>query len=393
MHSPPAESVRLHRRGRAATLLALGLAGATLGACRGQASADRGAAAAVTTPNPRRSMDLGVDHDAYTALGYRLAWRGYAVMGRGGALLHATPVDDGILIHSTNHILTFLDANTGANRWSTTIGSPLDVFVGDVPVGDRVYSTSDTELFILDRATGALRDRQSLAVVVSTAPTIMGPVAVFGAGSGEVLGHNLLTGFKLWGYQLRGRIEARPVPVGELVGVVSRTGDTIIIDPMTGSATLRSRIFGGLANTPVADEGAMFVASLDQSIYAFPARGSSWLWRIRTETPLTAQPTLLGNALYIDIPGDGLTALDPATGSTVWANPEAGGTVIGLRDGDLIAFRDSDGAAFRLDPRTGDIIERVRLTGVERLMMRPTTDGSLFAVSHAGVVDRFIPRS
>ncbi|RMH24636.1 MAG: hypothetical protein D6693_09790 [Planctomycetota bacterium] len=379
-------SDRTGPRAAAAAITVWALAAVGLPGCGATPTATRPA------PAPARHAAAGVDHDAYAALGFRLAWRGYAVMGRGGTLLHATLAEDGVLVHSTNHILTYMDLATGANRWSTTVGSPIDTFVGDAVVDDRVYAASDNELFLLDRATGAVRDRQRLAVVVSTAPRIFGPVAVFGSGSGEVLGHNLLTGFKLWGYRLSGRITARPAAVGEFAGVVSQTGDTIIIDPQTGSATMRSRVFAGPGGDPVADEGAMFIASLDQSVYAFPARGSSWLWRVRTEAPVTAQPTLLDGALYVDLPSRGLTALDPATGDVRWANPDAGGTVVGVRGGDLIAHRASDGAAFRLDADTGDVIERVSLPGAAVVMMRPAVDGDLVVVSPAGVVDRFIPR-
>src|SRR5690606_12182537 len=109
-------------------------------------------------------------------------------------------------------------------------------------------------------------------------------------------------------------------------GVVSQGGDVIIIDTRSGASTLRARIFDGLANDPVAGDDAMYVASLDQSVYGFAARGSSWDWRLRTDQPITEQPVLLDGVLYVDIPGEGLTALDPAyNGERIWSNAGVSG--------------------------------------------------------------------
>ena len=373
-----------------AAALALTLTALAFGfGCARDASVTRAPAGVVHT----QANALGVNYEAFARLGYQLAWRGRAIMGKGGRVLFFDAVDGGVLVQSTVHTITMMENATGSNRWSTTLGAPLDRFVGQTDANGSILIASDNELFILDRRTGEITDKQNLALVVSTPPVVAGPIAVFGSGSGEVLGHNLQTGFKLWGYQLHGSIQAPPVAVGALVGVVSQRGDVIIIDPSTGSATLRGRIFDGLANHPIASDDTLFIASLDQSVYAFPDSGSSWRWRVRTEHPIAAQPALLGGVLYLDIPGQGLAAIDPATGARRWTNPDAHGDAVGARRGDVIVFSHEDHAAFRIDADTGDIIERADLPGVERMLMRPAGNGDLYTATAGGAIGRYVPQS
>ena len=335
-----------------------------------------------------------VDHAAYAALGYRLNWRGYALMGKRGRVRFFNVFDDGVVVHSDSNIVTLLQPSTGAIRWSRQIGQSIDHFVGETTHNGQLFVASDNELFMLDLNTGETQDKDDLALVVSTPPTVIDPLVIFGAGNGQTLAHNLETGFKLWAYQLQGAIIARPVRIGESVGVVSQTGDVIIIDTVSGSATLRARIFGGLASDPVAGDDAMYVASLDQSIYGFATQGDSWEWRVRTDHPLTEQPTLLNGVLYVGIPGEGLAALDPsASGDRIWTSPDAAGSVVGMQGGDLVVWSRKTTTAFRVDPDTGDVISRATLPDVERMQIRPAVDGDLYTASPTGVVSKFTPRS
>lgn len=367
----------------------LAIAALTLAGC-GASPAGRRPGALTSSSTKAR---LQVDRDAMAGLGFRLSWSGYPILGARSKVEYFDVYDDVIAVHSDSNVLTLMDAATGVNRWTRQLGQPIDHFVGDTRVGGRLLNASDNELFILDIRTGEIIDKQALAMVVATPPTVMGNVALFGTGAGQVIGHNLDTGFKQWGYQLSGSITVGLVKIGGLVGVVSQSGDTIVIDPRTGASTLRARIFGGLASAPVASDDAMYLASLDQSIYGFTTRGDTWQWRVRTEHPITEQPTLLNGALYVDIPGAGLAALDPANGDRLWTNPDVSGTVVGLRDGDLIVWSRPTSTLFRVDAARGDLLASAKLPGVEFVRLSPTVDGDLFAATPDGVVSKFVPRS
>lgn len=337
-----------------------------------------------------RAEQAPIDHEAYARLGYRIEWRGFPVMTRNARVAQFDVLGDAIIVQDSANTVTAMETGSGRNRWATQLATPLTRFVGNTRVDNTLLASSDSELFVIDMQTGAQLARQKLAVVVNTRPVVKGDVAVFGGAGGQALGHNLTTGFKQWGYMLRGAIDARPAAVGDLVGVVSQTGDVIIIDPATGSSTGRGRTFAGLANNPVGSPAALYVASLDQSVYAFAAYGAQRLWRHRAEQPITDQPTLAGDRLYVAIPGAGLLAFDAATGDVLWTAKGVRGTVVGERDKRLIVW---DGArAILIDPQTGDVLDTIPLPRVSRVALDAFTDGNLFTTTADGVVSKFTPR-
>jgi len=133
----------------------------------------------------------------------------------------------------------------------------------------------------------------------------------------------------------------------------------------------------------------MYIASLDQSVYAFtPA--STQAWRYKTSFPLRSQPAVHNGTLYVTIPGDGMTALDAATGSVKWKTPALGGEVIAVRKGDLLVW---DGAfMYRVDAAHGEIVSKFKMAGVRMYATEKFGDGTLYAVSNSGVVTRFVTR-
>lgn len=341
----------------------------------------------------RRAGDATAEHDPMAEVGYRLSWRGYAVLGPSSRVQFFDVLGDVISVHSTSNVVTMMEGSTGANRWIRQLGRPLARFVGSTRVDDTLYVASDNELFILDIRTGEILDKQHLALIVNTPPVILDDLAIFGTGAGQVLAHNLITKFKQWGYMLNGAITATPVRIGDLIGAVTQAGDTIIIDPLSGSSAMRARIFGGLANNPVADDNTMFIAALDQSIYSFSPGGDTWNWRVRTEQPIREQPTLLDHVLYVDSPGAGLAAMDTDDmGATLWTNPDLSGTVVGVRDGDLIVWSGAKATLFRVDASRGDVIAKISLPDVVHVRLSPTKEGALYTATARGVVSKLVPR-
>lgn len=395
------------------TTLAL-LAAAALGACASteKPAADTGAAETPAPASgapakpapiqvkgvPQATPEQQAEYDAFAALGYKLAWRANPLVGRNRRTLFLDSFDDVLIFQDTGNFVTLLEAATGAPRWSTEVDAATSRFTGNTVVGERVYSSSDNELFVLDARTGNILERHHLAVVVNTAPVIAGNIAVFGSPTGEVLGHNLASTYKQWGYRLRGSITARPALIPGFnggdgaVGVVSQGGEVLVADSRNGASFGHATVFSGLANDPVASEDTLYVASTDQSVYAFDLRTGRQRWRERTEQPITDQPVLFGDSLYVGVPGRGMQRIDAATGSVKWSAKGVAGRLIATRTGRLIVWDAPSQTAYALDSERGDVIERVTLDGVVRLIAQKFEDGALYAVTERGRVSKFGPR-
>jgi outer membrane protein assembly factor BamB len=284
-----------------------------------------------------------------------------------------------------------MEATTGRNRWSASVGHRLERIVGVARHEDSLVVCAETLCQIFDIKTGKLMARHPLASLANTPPVIVRDIAIVGCSNGELLGHSLSTGYKAWGYMLSGVITAKPVAMaGYDVGAVSQAGDVIIVDASTGSARGRlASVFGGLANAPVASDRRLFVASLDQSIYAFDRESGDRTWRVRTESRIRAQPTHHDGRVYIALEREGLVALDGTTGDTAWSNAEVKGVAIGVRSGSLLV-RDGD-TIHRLRLDSGQTVESISFPGIHALATETFTDGPIFTIDKRGLVQKFVP--
>jgi outer membrane protein assembly factor BamB len=332
--------------------------------------------------------------DAWRTLGYKLDWVGYPFTGidRPDAVQHISPHDDVVIVQERGSTVTLLEANTGAIRWRQDLTNPLTRFVGltrsPVDAG-KVMASSESEVFILDVKTGNLIGRQKFPKVVSTAPVADGNTLVLGTAGGELAGFRTDIGQRTWGFQAQGELTANPVRAGSLIAAVTQTGDCIFVQPRTGTLVGRAKIFGGLANNPVAFGDAIIVAGLDQSVWSFASNGAT-RWRHRTSSPLRSQPFLASGTLYIDVPGEGFTALEAGTGKVKWKNPKLAGEAINLTTTGLIV-RDGESIAL-VDPARGDVITTVAIPGVTRVFSSTPENGTLYASTRENLLAKLTRR-
>lgn len=328
-------------------------------------------------------------HESWAEIGYRLDWQGFAPVPRGERVTDVEVASEYVVVQDSSSAVTVLEKGDGSLRWSNQLATRLTKFVGVHGTESTVWAMSQGELIGMDVGSGAITTRQTFARVVNTAPLVSGGVAVFGTPTGEVLAHLTSNGVKLWGFQTPGAITAPPVDVDGVAAVVSQSGDVVFLDPQSGTLYGRGRMFDGIASRPVSGDGAVYVAGLDQSLWAFEASGAV-RWRYRTEHALRSQPVYHAGSVYCPIPGQGLVCLDARSGRTRWSSAEAGGTVVAERNGMLVVHH--GGEVLLIDARDGGIVERESIPDVAMIVAEGFTDGALYAVSRGGSVSRFIAR-
>ncbi len=336
---------------------------------------------------------VAVDHGAWAKLGYSLDWQGFPYAGVPGKAetTALSPSKDIVLLQESGSTVVLVEASTGALRWSVDLTSPLTRFVDlrrDPESPQQVLVSSESELFTLAAQTGNFLRRDRFPRVVNTPSVCVGGIAVYGTTAGEVFAHQVATGLKTWGYRSRAGIEARPVKLENTVGVVSQDGEVLFITP-AGKVSGRSKVFEGLANSPVTDGKYMFIAGLDQSVWAFDEH-ANMVWRYRTANPISAQPAVVQKMLVCDMPDTGLTAFETTTGKILWSNPAIHGTVIAARGGNLLVWDGS--TAVLVEPSRGESIASTPLKDVARLAPDEFADGNLYVVSSTGSLCKFAPR-
>ncbi|MBK7404842.1 MAG: PQQ-like beta-propeller repeat protein [Phycisphaerales bacterium] len=384
-------------RVRRAALLAAGAASVLLGGCVFEtapastrpSSASPGSAAQARAMIDARQAAFKIDHDGWAGLGYRLDWRGFPVVAKGQHITFLNVYDDLIVAQESAATVSVLEASTGALRNSSQVASPLTRFEGNFRDGNRLVVSSDTEVFIVDLQTGGVVERHPLSRVVSTRPVFFGGEKIYGTAIGHIYSHMMNPPVDAWAFDLGAPIDAAPVLLGSEVVAVSRRGDIAMLDASSGTLVGRASIFGSCQADPVAGDGAVFFASMDQSIYSFDGAGRPQ-WRIRTEHPLRITPTYAAGVLYVPTSDKGLRALDAATGAELWSQKDVSGRVVAIRAGHLITW---DGAvASSLDAATGEVLASLALPEVQILQPDRFEDGNLYAVSKGGVIAKFQTR-
>jgi outer membrane protein assembly factor BamB len=346
------------------------------------------------SPEARREA-FPIDYLEYAKIGYRMDWVGYPAVTGSLPIRFFQPYQDVVAVLEQGSTLSILENTTGGRRCAVQLSNPITKFVGIARADDRLVVASDADVFFLNTQTCNLAGRQEIEKIVTTEPLMVGNLIIFGTNVGELLAHlstSAAGGVKAWGFATGEAIEGNPVLVGSTVGAVNQTGEIVFVDAVNGALVGRNRIYGGVSTNPVADEAAMYIASLDQSVYAFAPSGSM-LWRYRTGAPLRTQPTLHSGRLYVGIPGEGLVAFDAASGRPVWkAKDLQGFTVVGVNKGYLVAFNTQDQAAVTLDPARGDIVERIKVPGATMAKTDAFENGNLYVASKSGLIAKFLPR-
>lgn len=371
-----------HRSLCALTLLALcGLTG-----CAFDSSGGSTVSEAATLAGPYE-----VNHEAWGGVGYRWEWTSQPPLTRNGRIAFADAYEDLLIVQDTGAMLSVIEAPTGKIRWNTQVGNTATRFLGNVRRDGSVIVTNETELFEFDLKSGNTLDRTPINTIATTKPVLYGDTAVLGVTPGRALAFDLKNNIMLWDYRFDGQIEVPPLKVDDnRVTVISSRGDirTLAVD---AARTISSgRISGDAGDTLVTDGYFQYIASVDQSVYAYEIETGERMWRIRDSAPVLVQPVLLGETLYVTTKDTGLTAILGETGEVLWSNPAIGGWVVTTNDSDLMVWNGRD--LIRVDAERGDVIAKTSLENLSGLRADAPEDGNIYAITLNGAVAKFSAR-
>ena len=373
-----------------ATCLLAGLMTA-LPACTSTSNSSRdddATAAAATTSKG----EWKIDHDGWAEVGYQWQWTGYPPMQKNAVIEHATAYDDLLTFVGSGSTVSVLEANTGKVRWSRQLDRASTRFVEPVRRDGTLYSASDTELWELDLRNGNTIDRDSMGTLINTKPLIVDNLAIFGTLAGELFAFQMDSDFKLWSYKFEGPINQPAITVNDgYIAAMSEKGDIRTLESVNAHSGMTAHIAGGSDAELISDGIGLYIASLDQSLYAFDVLDGYRFWRIRSSNPVSVQHTLHEGVLYASTKDRGMMAIDSATGEMLWNNPEVGGWVLTVADdSELIAWSGFEMLA--IDKERGDILARTPLQNISGVRTNSVVDGDIYVITYDGGVAKFSHR-
>lgn len=336
-----------------------------------------------------RASSVPMQADAFGTLGYRVQWRAFPTMMPGGQVESVQMLGDALGVMESTGVFTVLEASSGQQRWSDQPAGPLTRFFGALQDDKHILVVGESELYVYDSATGAIKTKHKTDRVNNTHPVKVGSMIAFGTATGHVSGMSATNGFTMWGTGVNGSVVVDPVlfPGGTDAVFVSQTGEVAVLDVLTGRSSGRARMFEGAGAAVCTAPTMAFVASLDHSLYAYSRSSCQQVWRHRTNAPLRQKPTCIDGVVYCDLgESGGMTALNASTGKVLWNNQDVAGSVVSMRKGKLLVFDAASKRAALLDPAKGKVHESVTLTNIGMFVQG---DGDvLYAVSPVGVVTK-----
>ena len=245
------------------------------------------------------------------------------------------------LCFSSDDGLSLLDRKTGKELWHVDV-SGLD---GPACTEDAVVAgSSDGSIYAFSLRDGSLlwqhdyvEDAEELEGANGHGARFAGKAARPGHAStdgtivvlpvfdqGRAVAVDAKTGARLWAFETKGWMGARPTFGPRNVMLGSQDKHIYAVDKITGQLVSKHETGGSLSGSARATERFAFVGSCDARLYCVDQVVGHVKWRYETEhdqgfgAPIYSRPLLLGDTVYLAAMRGKLYAVDRRTGAERW---------------------------------------------------------------------------
>ena len=266
-------------------------------------------------------------------------------------------IDSGMLFAQTNHANFFaFDAETGRYLWGAHLGN-ITTHAEPASVNSfGVYVTNSNYIFGLDRRTGRQMWRQELTGIPSSATAANDERVMVGGESGKLETFKARTGAVVWNTQTNARIRSRPIIAGRVVAFASE--DRKLYLSLLDKPNLLWRFStGGPIEAPIATHGirTLLVPSTDKALYAVDLFTGLEKWVLPTGAPVSQEPLVSDNHVYVVNDDGELTSADIDTGKANWTISTLGGRLLAV-SATKVYLESHDEDLFVVDRETGKIV-------------------------------------
>lgn len=348
------------------------------------------AAGCKSEPKPTATNVLLEPLDAQK-LGYVSRWVLDLGVPGSDRLTEVAVLDDVVVtVELPTRLVSVVDINNGHPRWRKIIGQTLDEIFTPARNGGRLLINSENRLYQLDAVSGRVEVVNDLASSVGTGPAVVAGsnIAVFGSLTGKITGTDLASGNVRWTDKFPGSVIVKPIAYEQQVFVTDSLGGYAMFNGVTGERLWQGGVHGRISASPAVSATGVYIASEDQSLYALNRANGRDRWSpYRATGPLRKSPVVMGNSLYLPLPGNEMVSLDPLNKAELWrmpGNPQP----VALLDQKLLVNHGDSLAA--VDNQTGKTILQVPTSRRLQTVLRGPGN-SLILVSPNGRLQRLDP--
>jgi outer membrane protein assembly factor BamB len=346
----------------------------------------------------RLEKSLVLGPTAIEQMGVRHLWQQRLPLTSGTTALRGWMRGDSAFVLDSRGGISRLSLSDGAVIWRSEVLGPQDRVMGihraRLDGRDRVFAVIDSEFIQLDGTTGALINRKPSKEYLSADCAVAWPYLIFASASGRLVWFHALLGVIHHQGLVNGAIRGTPQVIGNEIVAAGTSGEVAGFIKEDARMLWRRNIgpvFGRLAE----DTAGVYAASTDQSVYCLDRQSGKTRWKYFTESPITSDLSLFGDALLVQVPSEGLVCLATDSkgnmdGVRRWS-ADAPGTVAGAIGPNIVVI-DAESRRIRLlELSRGGLVAAVPMGATSDLTIGSGNDGNLLVVASDGRVQLLEP--
>jgi len=291
----------------------------------------------------------------------------------------------------------------GMEPAAESMPDPFDFYLSSPVVADGIvyFGSSDTNVYALDAATGALKWKFKTGDVVHSSPALTDGTLFIGSWDTYLYALDARTGREKWRFKTgedheiynQVGIQASPAVAGGMVYFGCRDSNFYALDANTGKQVWTFNNKGSwVINSPAVRDGKVYFATSDTGLLqALEAKTGAVVFTLDfNHWPMFSSPAIAGNMLYLGSHQGRLLAIDLPTHRMAWSFETEASKKNGPGLTDAKGAPNS--AAAFLDSFYDDVVIGLqRMLSVGAILSSPavsgdmilfgSTDGSLYAIT------------
>jgi outer membrane protein assembly factor BamB len=319
------------------------------------------------------ARDLLPTRTALTRLGLERQWMAVVPLVNDERVMSVSMGGDLIFAQTSRANFHAFQAETGQHLWSAILGNQTGRSLPASVNSFAVFVTNMNQLFALDRRTGKGIWVHELGTLPSSPTTCDEERVLIGRNDGKIYSYDLTykdgntkrisdRPIAVWNWQTGGVIETRPLAAGKFVAFGSDDGKVYV--SLSDERTMLYRLATGApigAGLGTFGTRLLLVPSEDRNLYAMDLFTGDVRWSFPAGAPITQEPMVAGNDVYVVNSAGQLSLLEPNTGSARWTSSTQGGRLLSI-GAKRIYLESHDEDLFVIDRATGQIVADPRAT-------------------------------
>jgi outer membrane protein assembly factor BamB/tRNA A-37 threonylcarbamoyl transferase component Bud32 len=234
----------------------------------------------------------------------------------GGVVSRPLVADGNVYFGSEDKRLHVVGVRSGKVVWTYYTNGPVrsspQIAEGHVFIG-----SDDMDLHAVNINTGRMAWRFESPGAIRATPFILNELIYFGCESGDLYAVDY-RGELRWRFHAKRAITASATGTDQALFVTSVDSTLYALDPRNGWVLWRFRLGKASISSPCMSEDLVFTGASDGFIYAVEARTSKEAWRFRTEHQVNGSPVIYKDSLYCGSVDGTLYCLEYRTGRLRW---------------------------------------------------------------------------